>query len=105
MIYDSWYKLSSTTIFNCYKHAVLVRDGPGIADSISIAPDNNDDDVPLSVWARALKKGLPIENEKLEQYSSVDDDIACEPPTDENILQNVIVNSQDSDDNDVNDGP
>ncbi|KAL3287105.1 hypothetical protein HHI36_001586, partial [Cryptolaemus montrouzieri] len=54
----------------------------------------------------ALKEELPIENEKLEQYSSVDDDIAtCEKPTDENILQNVIVNSHDSDDNDVDDGP
>ncbi|KAL3279755.1 hypothetical protein HHI36_017263 [Cryptolaemus montrouzieri] len=106
MIYDAWNKLKSTTIFNCYKHAGFVRDGPGIADSISVAADNNDDDdVPLSVWARALK-GLPIENEKLEQYSSVDDDVAtCKEPTDVNILQNVIVNSQDSDDNDVDDGP
>ncbi|KAL3273740.1 hypothetical protein HHI36_015168 [Cryptolaemus montrouzieri] len=56
--------------------------------------------------ARALKEGLPIENDKLEQYSSVDDDIAkCEELTVENILQNVIVNSEDSDDNDVDDGP
>ncbi|KAL3281798.1 hypothetical protein HHI36_004999 [Cryptolaemus montrouzieri] len=85
----------------------FVRDGPGIADSISVTADNNDDDdVPLSVWARALKEGLPIENEELEQYSSVDVDIATfEEPTDENILHNVIVNSQDSDDNDVDDGP
>ncbi|KAL3274051.1 hypothetical protein HHI36_015470 [Cryptolaemus montrouzieri] len=69
-------------------------------NSISVAAENNDDDaVPLSVWARALKEGLPIENERLKQYSSVDDDIArCEEPTDENILQNVIINSQDSDD-------
>ncbi|KAL3265925.1 hypothetical protein HHI36_010114, partial [Cryptolaemus montrouzieri] len=45
-------------------------------------------------------------SEKLEQYSSVDGDIAtCEEPTDENILQNVIVNSQGSDDNVVNDDP
>ncbi|KAL3267682.1 hypothetical protein HHI36_006816 [Cryptolaemus montrouzieri] len=59
-----------------------------------------------SVRARALKEGLLIENEKLEQYSSVDDDIAtCKEPTDENISQNVIVNSQDRDDNDVNDCP
>ncbi|KAL3280313.1 hypothetical protein HHI36_017802, partial [Cryptolaemus montrouzieri] len=48
--------------------------------------------------ARALKEGL-------EQYSSVDDDIAtCVEPINENILQNVI-NSHDSDDNDVDDGP
>ncbi|KAL3278125.1 hypothetical protein HHI36_013470 [Cryptolaemus montrouzieri] len=101
MIYNAWNK--STTIFNCYKHDGFVRDSSGIADSISVAADNNDDDdVPLSVWARALKEGLLIENEKLEQYSLVDDDIAtCEEPIDENILQKVIVNSQDSDDNDV----
>ncbi|KAL3278538.1 hypothetical protein HHI36_024257 [Cryptolaemus montrouzieri] len=106
MIYDAWNKLKSTTIFNCYKHAGFVRDGPGIADSISVAADNNDDDVPLSVCARALKEGLPIKNEKLEQYSSIDDDIAtCEEPNEENILQNVIVNCQDSEDNDVDDGP
>ncbi|KAL3286521.1 hypothetical protein HHI36_001026 [Cryptolaemus montrouzieri] len=91
MIYDVWNKLKSTTVFNCYKHAGFVRGGPGIADSISVAADNNDDDVPLSVWARALKEELPIENEKLDQYYSVDDDIAtCEEPTDENILQNII---------------
>ncbi|KAL3288288.1 hypothetical protein HHI36_002736 [Cryptolaemus montrouzieri] len=43
---------------------------------------------------------------KLEQYSPVDDDIAtCEEPIDENILQKVIVNSQDSDDNDIDDNP
>ncbi|KAL3265877.1 hypothetical protein HHI36_010070 [Cryptolaemus montrouzieri] len=107
MIYDALNKLKSTTIFNCYKHAGFVREGPGIADSISLAADNNDDDdVPLSFWSRALKERLPIENEKLEQYSPVDDDIAtCEEATDENILDNVIVNSQDSDDNDVDDGP
>ncbi|KAL3269424.1 hypothetical protein HHI36_008494 [Cryptolaemus montrouzieri] len=103
MIYDDWNKLKSTTIFNCYKHAGFVRDGPGIAYSISVAADNNDDDdVPISVWARALKEGLPIENEKLEQYSCVDVDIAtCVEPIDENILRNDIVNSQDRDDNDV----
>ncbi|KAL3287946.1 hypothetical protein HHI36_002402 [Cryptolaemus montrouzieri] len=106
MIYDAWNKLKSTTIFNCYKHARFVRDDPGFADSISVAGNNDDDDVPLSVWARALKEGLPIGNEELEQYSSVDDFIATyEEPTDENILQNVIVYSQDSDDNDVDDDP
>ncbi|KAL3268196.1 hypothetical protein HHI36_007321 [Cryptolaemus montrouzieri] len=100
-----WNKLKSTTIFNCYKYAGFVRDGSGIADNISVAADKDDDDVPISVLARALKEGLPIENEKLEQYSSVDDDIAtCKESTNENILQNVIVNSQDSDDNDVDDG-
>ncbi|GBP65902.1 hypothetical protein EVAR_89395_1 [Eumeta japonica] len=50
--------------------------------------------------ARALNKGLPIGNEELEQYSAIDDDYAtCEEPTEEYILQNVIVNSQDSKDN------
>ncbi|KAL3269930.1 hypothetical protein HHI36_008987 [Cryptolaemus montrouzieri] len=84
MIYDAWNKLKSTTFFNCYKHAGFVRDGRGIADSISVAADNNDDDddMPLSIWARDLKEGLPID-----------------------ILQNVIVNSQDSDNNDVDDVP
>ncbi|KAL3282136.1 hypothetical protein HHI36_005331, partial [Cryptolaemus montrouzieri] len=88
----AWCKLKSTTIFNCYKHAGFVRDGPGVAGSISVAADNNDDDdLPLSAWARALMEELRKENEKLEQYSSFDDDIAtCEEPTDENILQNVI---------------
>lgn len=96
MIYDAWNKLTSATIFNCYKHAGFVRDSPSVvADN-----DDDDDDVPLSVWARALNKGLPIGNEELEQYSAIDDDLAtCEEPTEENILQNVIVNSQDSDDN------
>ncbi|XP_060810034.1 tigger transposable element-derived protein 4-like [Amyelois transitella] len=103
MIYDAWNKLTSATISNCYKHAGFVR------DSASVAADNDDgdidDDVPLSVWARALNKGLPIGNEELEHYSTIDDDlVTCEEPTDENIVQNIIVNSQDSDDNNDVDG-
>lgn len=103
MIYDAWNKLTSATISNCYRHAGFVR------DSASVAADNDDgdvdDDVPLSVWARALNKGLPIGNEELEHYSTIDDDlVTCEEPTDENIVQNIIVNSQDSDDNNDDDG-
>ncbi|KAL3272094.1 hypothetical protein HHI36_022556 [Cryptolaemus montrouzieri] len=87
-IYDAWNK--STTIFNCYKHAGFIVDDPGVTDSISVAADNNnddDDDVGKSSEGRTAHK-----NEKLE-------------PIDENILQNVVINSQDSDDNDVDDGP
>lgn len=97
IIYDVWNKLTTATIFNCYKHAGFVRDSPRTPSG---AAHNDDDDVSLTVWARALNKGLPIGNEELEQYSAIDDDLAtCEEPTDENISQNVIVNSQDSDDN------
>nr|CAI5862531.1 unnamed protein product [Callosobruchus analis] len=46
---------------------------------------------------------LPITTEDLEKYACVDDVVAiCEEPSDENILQNVIVNAsgQDSDPDD-----
>ncbi|KAL3283213.1 hypothetical protein HHI36_006362 [Cryptolaemus montrouzieri] len=55
MTYDALNKLKSTTIFNYYKHAGSAQDSPDIADSFTFDADNNDDDVPLSVWARALK--------------------------------------------------
>ncbi|KAJ8728541.1 hypothetical protein PYW07_006237 [Mythimna separata] len=73
-----------------------------VQDSLSVvSASDDDDDLPLSIWARALDKGLPMGNEELEQYSAIDDDLAtCEEPTDENILQSVIHNGQDSDDND-----
>ncbi|KAJ8728909.1 hypothetical protein PYW07_006605 [Mythimna separata] len=96
MIYDAWNKLTSATIFNCYRHAGFVQDSLSV-----VSASDDDDDLPLSIWARALDKGLPMGNEELEQYSAIDDDLAtCEEPTDENILQSVIHNGQDSDDND-----
>lgn len=106
MIYDAWSKLTPATISNCFKHAGFVRDSP--SPSVAVATDkedyDDDDDQPLSEWARALKEGLPLGNEELEQYSTVDDDlVTCEEPTDETILQNVIVNRPDSDDNNDDD--
>jgi len=100
-IYDAWNKITPATIFNCYKHAGFVQ------ESASVAADNDesDDDVPLSVWARALDKGLPIGKQELEQYSGIDDDlVTCEDMTDENtIVQNIIINSQDRDVNNDDD--
>lgn len=103
MIYDAWNKLTSTTIFNCYKHAGFVRDS---SEDLSVSADNDnfddEDDLQLSVWA----KGLPIANAELEQYSAVDDDLAtCEERThqsapDEAVLENIIANNEDSEDND-----
>ncbi|KAF9800635.1 hypothetical protein SFRURICE_014066 [Spodoptera frugiperda] len=66
--------------------------------------DDTDDEVPLSILARALNNQLPIGNEELKQYSAIDDDLAtCEEPTEENIVQNIIGNSHDSDDNNEDD--
>lgn len=60
--------------------------------------------MPLSILARALNNQLPIGNEELKQYSAIDGDLATsEEPTEENIVQNIIVNSHESDDNNEND--
>lgn len=100
MIYDAWNKLTSAAIFNCFKHAGFVRDSASVVAN----NDDTDDDVPLSILARALNNQLPIGNEELKQYSAIDDDLAtCEEPTEENIVQNIIVNSHDSDDNNEDD--
>uniref|UniRef100_A0A2H1W5C7 SFRICE_029010 n=1 Tax=Spodoptera frugiperda TaxID=7108 RepID=A0A2H1W5C7_SPOFR len=100
IIYDAWNKLTSASIFNCFKHAGFVQDSATLVAN----NDDTDDEVPLSILARALNNQLPIGNEELKQYSAIDDDLAtCEEPTEENIVQNIIGNSHDSDDNNEDD--
>ncbi|CAH0722847.1 unnamed protein product, partial [Brenthis ino] len=66
---------------------------------------NKEDDVPLSIWAKAIDKHqLPITNEDFEQYARVDDAVAtCEEPSDENIVDNMIADDANSKDSDGDD--
>lgn len=105
MIQDASTQLNQGTIVNCYKHAGFVRSN--VESTITSNADDFDeeDDVPLSIWARAIDKHqLPITNEDFEQYACVDDAVAtCEEPSDENIVENIIAkdtNSKDSDGDD-----
>lgn len=103
MIHDAWTKLTQGTISNCYQHAGFVRSNVDCTITSNADDFDEEDDVPLSVWTRAIDYQLPITNEDLEQYACVDDAVAtCEEPSDENIVQNVIANasSQDSDGDD-----
>ncbi|XP_063896995.1 tigger transposable element-derived protein 4-like [Helicoverpa armigera] len=107
MIQDAWTQLKQITIFNCYKHAGFVQSNVECTITSSNADDfNEEDDVPLSVWARAINgHQLPITNEDFEQYAFVDDAVAtCEEPTDENIVENIIATDSNTIDSDGDDG-
>ncbi|KAL4719041.1 hypothetical protein ACJJTC_004990 [Scirpophaga incertulas] len=96
MIYDAWNKLTSATIFNCYRHAGFVQDSLSV-----VSASDDDDDLPRLSGRERWIKDFPWEMKNLNNISAIDDDLAtCEEPTDENILQSVIHNGQDSDDND-----
>lgn len=86
MIRDAWTQLKQGTIFNCYKHAGFVRSNVECTITSNAYDFNEEDDVPLSVWARAINgHQLPITNEDFEQYAFVDDAVAtCEEPSDGN---------------------
>lgn len=105
MIQDAWTQLKQGTIFNCFKHAGFVRSECNTVVTSNTEDFNEEDDVPLSVWARAIDKHqLTITNEDFEQFTCVDDAVAtCEEPCDENIVENIIAsdaNSQESDGDD-----
>ncbi|CAB3228062.1 unnamed protein product [Arctia plantaginis] len=105
MIQDAWTQLKQGTIVNCYKHAGFVRSN--VESTITSNADDFDeeDDVPLSIWARAIDKHqLAITNEDFEQYACVDDAVAtCEEPSDEKIVENIIANDTNSKDSDGDD--
>ncbi|CAH0725635.1 unnamed protein product, partial [Brenthis ino] len=103
MIQDAWTQLKQGTIFNCYKHAGFVRSN--VECTITSDDFNEEDDVPLSIWAKAIDKHqLPITNEDFEQYARVDDAVAtCEEPFDENIVDNIIADDANSKDSDGDD--
>ncbi|KAJ3641450.1 hypothetical protein Zmor_027957 [Zophobas morio] len=98
MIQDAWTQLKQGTIFNCYKHAGFIRSNVECTLTSNAEDFNEEYDVPLRVWARAIHKHqLPITNENFEQYACVDDAVAtCEEPSDENIVENIIANAANS---------
>ena len=72
-MYLSWNKFTSMTIMNCWKHADFIQHS---SESTSISADyEDDDDVPLSIWAKVFNNRLPIGNE-LDEFVSVDNSIA-----------------------------
>ncbi|XP_049315831.1 tigger transposable element-derived protein 4-like [Bactrocera dorsalis] len=89
MTYDAWNKVSEITISNCFKHAGFSIANIGVT-STSISSDFDDeDDVPLSVWASAFESSLPISTEEIEEFSSIDNNLPiCGELTDEAIVQN-----------------
>jgi hypothetical protein len=100
MIYDAWTKITQRTIFNCYRHAGFTRHADCTISS-TIEDFDEEDDVPLSVWARAINNQLPISVEQFDEYACIDDAVAtCEEPSDQSIIQNIIANNQDSDGDD-----
>ncbi|KOB51958.1 Tigger transposable element-derived protein [Operophtera brumata] len=103
---NAWTQLKQGTIFNCYKHDGFVRSNVECIITSNADDFNEEDDVPLSVWARAIDgHQLPITNEDFEQYAFVDDAVAtCEEPSDENIVENIIANDANSRDSDGDDG-
>lgn len=100
MINDAWQQLSPLTIANCFKHSGLANEnleGPSSSFSNEIEIE---DDIPLSVWARALKDQLPISMEELDDYVLIDNGVAiCEEASEGSIVRNVLDDGQDSDDN------
>lgn len=100
MINDAWQQLSPLTIANCFKHFGLAKEnleGPSSSVSNDIEIE---DDIPLSVWARALKDQLPISMEELDEYVLIDNGVAiCEEPSEDSIVRNVLDDGQNSDDN------
>ncbi|CAH0730542.1 unnamed protein product, partial [Brenthis ino] len=96
-------QLKQGTIFNCYKHAGFVRSN--VECTITSDDFNEEDDVPLSIWAKAIDKHqLPITNEDFEQYARIDNAVAtCEEPSDENIVDNIIADNANSKDSDGDD--
>ncbi|CAF4865563.1 unnamed protein product [Pieris macdunnoughi] len=105
MIQDAWTQLKQDTIFNCYKHAGFVRSNVDCSVTSNADDFNEEDDVPLSTWVRAIDKHqLLITNEEFEQYAYVDDAVAtCEEPSDENIVVNIIANDANGKDSDGDD--
>ncbi|XP_017050529.2 tigger transposable element-derived protein 4-like [Drosophila ficusphila] len=100
MINDAWQQVSPMTIANCFKHSGLAEEN---LDGSSTSFSNNieiGDDIPLSVWASALKKQLPISLGELDEYVLIDNDVAiCEEPSEDSIVRNILDDGQDSDDN------
>jgi len=98
MIYDAWNKVTQTTIDNCFRHAGFVRENLDCPSTSSSAQFDDEDDLPLAVWAKALENEIPISSEELEEYAAIDEFVeTCEEPSDENIVQNIIDEGQDSD--------
>ncbi|CAD7085812.1 unnamed protein product [Hermetia illucens] len=55
---------------------------------------DKEDDIPLSVWTRATDNQLLTTNEDLDQHACIDDVATYE---ENDIVQNIIANRQDSD--------
>ncbi|KAF5273255.1 hypothetical protein FQA39_LY07586 [Lamprigera yunnana] len=85
-------------IFNCSKHAEFIRDNVDCTISSNSNDFNEEDNVPLSVWAKAIDNQLLFKNEELEQYIIGDAVATCEELSDENFVQNITIKRQENDD-------
>ncbi|XP_018797583.1 PREDICTED: major centromere autoantigen B-like [Bactrocera latifrons] len=100
MINDAWQQLSPLTIANCFKHSGLAEGNLDASSSSCSNAIEIEDDIPLSVWARALKNQLPISKEELDKYVLIDNGVGtCEEPSEDRIVENILDDEQNSDDN------
>ncbi|XP_017871348.1 PREDICTED: tigger transposable element-derived protein 4-like [Drosophila arizonae] len=95
MLNDAWQQLSPETIAKCFRQSGLAKTNLDVPrDDIEI-----EDDIPLSVWATALRIQLPISKEVLDEYVLIDNGLAiCGEPSEDNIVKNILDDDQDSDD-------
>lgn len=90
MISRAWKDMTEKTIRHSFKHAGWLED--------QAAREDDDDDLPLAVWARQIELPTVYEPEELQNYETVDEAVATTAGvSDDDILNAVRVNDEDED--------